>query len=627
LFLERTQLVRSNKLDVIIFLGLWGAACLIWLSQPVRLTYFSLEPSAPNFQSYPFSDALIYDSTAQEFLIGKPIPGDLWVKPLYSFFLAILHLFSGENYARLASLQVAVLAIIPALIYILTTYLDRRLTGFVAALLIIIRERNAMALSDIIQVSHSKLLLSDVFAMGEMILLVLLVVWWLQHPVERRAAPVAAGGMLGLLILTRGHPILMIPFVFLASFVVLKPDLKLWYESSLRLSLGLALVLIPWFLHTYQLTGKFVFQDPSSPYATNDTLVKLYTQSSVSQSPASYQEFQSQAFRSLIEHPTDVIYFTSTHYFHNMIFSYIYLPGSFQIEDLNTYVKRLPFWNRWDGFVPLEARILMLINFAVLALGISVAWKKTSTLILVPLLLGAAYNLSIAVARRSGWRFILPADWVTLIFYAIGLIQVIAIVQSFVKGHVESPDHSDVSLDQRYPSTSHKRWLVMAGLPFFIFALGLIFGHHLFPLLYPAKTTEELLQEYKNTSLAVSNVEFSSLRNFVESKHATVLYGKALYPVYLNANEGMLNFNWSSFSPKPYSRVAFYLIGPQSVSINLPMESPPLRFPDGASVMVIGCKTESGDINALSVLIQGTSPIRYTVDQLSTPACPLSEGN
>jgi len=632
-FIARTNLGRSTKLDVVVFLALWGFACLIWLSQPAKLTYFSLEPKEPNFQIYPFSDALIYDSTAHEFLIGKPIPGDFWVKPLYSLFLALLHLFSGNNYALLVSLQVAILAIIPSFVYMLTTHLDQRLAGLVAALLIIIRERNAMALSNVIQVSHSKLLLSDVFAMGEMIILVWLVVWWLQHPVERRAAPFAVGGMLGLLILTRGHPVLMIPFIFLVGFIVLKPNLRLWYESSLRIILGLSLVLIPWFWHTYQFTGKIAFQDPSSPYARNDTLVKLYTQSSnsavdpVSPNSSSYEEFQSQAFKSMLEHPVDVTYFTSTHYFHNMIFSYLYLPESFQIEDLNAYVKRLPFWNRWDGFIPAETRVLLLLNFAVLSLGISVAWKRVNRLMFAPLVLGAAYNLSIAVARRSGWRFILPADWITLIFYAIGLIQFIVIIQSFVNQRVEQPDGSVISLPPSSESIFHQQSPVMFGLPFFLIAMGLVLGHHLFPLHYPVKNTQELLQDYDSTARVASNPEFASLKTLVQRGDATIFYGRALYPIYLGANEGMVNFNWASFAPKPYKRLAFYLVGPQSTSVNLPMESPPFSFPDGVSVIVVGCKAETGDINALAVLIQGASPIHYIRESFPTPACPLPEPN
>lgn len=628
--LERVSPGESKRTDAIIFFGLWGLASLAWLSQPAMLTYFSLEPAEPNFQSYPFSDSFIYDSTSQEFLIGKPMPADLWVKPIYSLFLAFLHLFAGQNYALVASIQVVILAVIPSLVYALTTYLDKRLAGLAAAFFVIIRERNGIALSDIIQVSHSKLLLSDIFAMGEMILLVLLVVWWLQHPVQRRAVPVAVGGMLGLLILTRGHPILLVPFVFLIGFIVLKPDLKLWVESSLRILFGLALILIPWFWHTYQLTGKITFQDPVSPYAVNDTLVKLYTRSDSStssdQSP-SYAAFQSEAFKSFLERPLEIGYFTATHYFHNAIFSYVYLPQSFQIEDLNRYVRRLPFWDRgWDGSMPAEAWALMSVNFAILAFGISVAWKKVNRLILVPLILGMAYNLSIAVARRSGWRFILPADWVTLVFYTIGLIELIVIIQSLLRQHVQRTNVPDASVLPSFPSTRFGQSIVLSGLPFLGIALVLVWGHQLFPSLYPAKSQPELLQEYQNTSQA-TDIEIADWKNFLQQEGATILHGRAIYPIYFEAEEGMVNFNWPSFAPQPYSRLAFYLIGPQSKSVNLPMDSPPRYFPDGASVIVIGCKIGAGDVNAVSILVQGDTPTYYTSGRSLTPACPSSGSN
>jgi len=219
--------------------------------------------------------------------------------------------------------------------------------------------------------------------------------------------------------------------------------------------------------------------------------------------------------------------------------------------------------------------------------------------------------LSIAVARRSGWRFILPADWITLVFYAIGFVQLIVIIQAAVKQNAERSASSEIYLPQSHPAPSYKKSLAMFGFPFFVIALGLVAGHRLFPLFYPSKSTQELLQQYQSSSYTISNGEFESLQSFLQKDGATIVYGKALYPVYFKANEGLVNFNWPSFAPQPYSRLAFYLIGPQSMSVNLPMESPPASFPDGASVIVIGCKIEAGDINALSVLVVDNTPLVY----------------
>ena len=100
----------SKKIDTLIFIVLWVAAFAIWMGQPARPSYNSLKPTPPNFQGYPFGDAMRYDLAAQSFLIGKPIPADFLVKPLYAFFLSVLHLIAGQNFDEVVMLQVAVLA-------------------------------------------------------------------------------------------------------------------------------------------------------------------------------------------------------------------------------------------------------------------------------------------------------------------------------------------------------------------------------------------------------------------------------------------------------------------------------------------------------------------------------------
>jgi hypothetical protein len=237
-----------------------------------------------------------------------------------------------------------------------------------------------------------------------------------------------------------------------------------------------------------------------------------------------------------------------------------------------------------------------------------------------------AYNLSIAVARRSGWRFILPADWVTLVFYAIGLVELIVIIQALVKQHDRERTVSDAPAGPSLPSTRAGQSIVMSGLPFLCIALGLVWGHRLFPSLYPAKSQPELLQDYQNTSRA-TDTEIADWEDFLKQDDATVLHGRAIYPVYFEAEEGMVNFNWPSFAPQPYGRLAFYLIGPQSKSVNLPMDAPPAYFPDGASVIVIGCKIGAGDVRAVSILIQGDTPTYHTGESSSTPVCPSSSSD
>jgi hypothetical protein len=641
LFVERPDPGTSNRLDPVVFLSLWGLACLIWLNQPARLTHFSMEPTPPNYQSYPFSDALLYDNSAREFLIGEPIPSDFWAKPFYSFFLAVLHLFSGGNYTLLISLQVIILAIIPAFAYLLATQLGTRSAGMVLALLLILRERNALALSNVIQVSHVKLLLSDVFAMGFMILMLWLFFRWAQNSGEHRVTPLIFGGVFSLLVLTRGHPILLLPFILLTVLLVpfARPPLR--WEALALTFFGFILPLLPWFWRNYELTGKLAFQYPISPYSAQ--MSKAYSFDPSTFDPqnlppkfsgesdfAYYNRLQGQAVGFVLEHPEEVAKFIAAHYFHNSILSYIYLPYSFRIEDIRGYVKTEPFWGGWRGELSFQAGILLLINLGMISLGFGYLWKRHEYLAFVPLFFGIGYNLSVSVGRLSGWRFILPADWITLIYYSIGLMQFYHILRSITNQAVSLP-FQEYKLLNTVPSLKRSS-LIGSALFFLSISIALTKGQEIFAYRYPAKTTSQLKEDYSRITQTIpSSVGIVRLDSFLKTNGAVIAYGQALNPSFLAADKERLDdswpvyYFWPSYKPKPFSRVIFNLSGPKSAGVILPMTSPPASFPDGADVIVIGCLAESGEINALAVLIQSASPIHYLSEPFPPPVCPLTD--
>jgi hypothetical protein len=641
LVIERSHLGRSRSLDLLVFLALWAFASLVWLNQPAKLTHFSLEPTPPNYQSYPFSDALLYDHTALEFLIGKPIPSDFWAKPLYSFFLAILHLFSAGDYTFLISLQVMVLAVIPAIGFLLTTRLAARMAGLIVALLLILRERNALALSNVIQVSHVKLLLSDVFAMGFMVLLLWLFFHWVEKPGERRIIPLVFGGILSLLVLTRGHPLILLPLLLCAVLLVPFARAHMRWEALGWTLLGFLLPLLPWFWRNYELTGKLAFQYPVSPYSAQ--MSRAYSFTPIAFDPEDlparhsgesdleyYDRLQGQAFRFAMEHPGEVTKFISAHYFHNLIFSTIYLPYSFQIEDVKEYVKVQPFWSSWVGDLSYQTGILLFINLAVVALGLGTLWKKYKHLAFVPLLLGIGYNLSVSVGRLSGWRFILPADWITLIYYAIGLMQIYFIFRAFTTQE-EYPVPQEHKTRNPVPPLNRFSYAGFA-LFFLLIGFALTHGQELFSQRYPVKTVPQLREDYVRTANSLpSTVSSSSLDHFLKIDGALITYGQAFNVSFLQADQEGLDeswpvyYFWPSYKPRPFSRVIFNLHGPTSAGVILPMQSPPPSFPDGSDVIVVGCLAESGEVNALAVLIQSATPAHYISEPLPTLTCPLSE--
>ncbi|HET9913691.1 MAG TPA: hypothetical protein VFQ13_17495 [Anaerolineales bacterium] len=639
LLIERTNFGRSARFDAIVSVVLWGLTCIIWLNQSADLTWFSMKPTAPNYQSYPFSDALVYDHAAREYLIGKPISSDFWVKPLYAFFLTGLHVFAGENYTLLTSLQVIFLAVIPVFAYLLIVRLGSRTAGLIMALLLMLREHNALMLSNVIQVSHVKLLLSDVFAMGLMVLLLWAFFHWGEKPGERRVMPLVLGGILSLLVLTRGHPIFLLPFLLCAVYLGPVPHFRLRWEAVVLTFLGFLIALLPWLWRNYELTGKLAFQFTDSPYSAQ--ISNLYSSTPRPLDPedlpprysgesdsAYYDRLQKQAIRFTLDHPDQVAEFISAHYFHNLIFSYIYLPHSFRIEGIKDYVKTEPFWNFWQGNLSTEGQVLFFINLSMVALGFGYLWKQHKHLTLVPLFFGVGYNLSVSIGRLSGWRLILPADWITLIYYAAGLTQFYHLLQAFVNREVSPTPQEHRTSDIIHPL---KRLPLIGFTLFFLtLSMALTKGHILFSQRYPDKSVSQLKEDYnKAANIIPSLIPSSLLDDFLKTDGAVIVYGQAQNPSFLVSDQEELKGVWSVFyfwphyRPQPFSRVIFNLSGPKSAGVVLPMESPPSSFPDGADVIVIGCWAESGEINALAVLIQGEMPTHYLSEPFPAPTCSV----
>ncbi|HUE99452.1 MAG TPA: hypothetical protein VMN99_09370 [Anaerolineales bacterium] len=634
--IDRFSLGNERRFDTLVCITLWAAACFLWLGQPARISYNSLQPGYPNFQTYPFGDSLIFDSTAHNFLAGEPIPGDFWFKPLYTLFLAVLHIFSGENYDRMVFFQIVILACIPVMVYLIGWLIGNRTAGFVAGFLIVIRERNEIALSNIIQVSHLKILLSDVFSMGLVVLLTWVILRWLQKPSERRLEPLVIGGVLGLLVLTRGHAILLIPIVLGIIIAAMLFKKSAGLQPALLFAFGAALTLFPWFLRNYERSGTFSLQDPASTYTSQmagiysltpslQLQAESLTRTSSETDLVYYDRLRQQVVDFVIQHPDEVLRFVSAHYFHNVIYSYIYLPQSFRIESLRAYVTTEPFWGPWQGGLSTQSWILLLLNMALIALGIGTAWRKNPYLALIPLVIGMGYNASVSVGRISGWRFILPADWITLIYYSLGLVQVIQLMSFLVSRTAEAEPSADEPPSPRTVIPQPIRITGFAVL-FLLIGMAVPYGNSLFTGRYPEKPAEQLVDDYVSATSGLSHpYSEDDLARFLEQDRAQILSGQAIYPYYLEADQGPINHALPAYKPRPYNRLVIYLSGSVSTNVILPLATPDFTFPDGVDVIVLGCINDVGDIEALSILIRGETPLVYLRVPLPELTCPLPE--
>ena len=642
------------RFDLLVGLFLWSSAFLIWTLEPLTPDYFAPAPRAPNYEIYPYSDAALHDVNAQELLIGEGFPG-ISRKPLYVLFLTLLHAVGGQSYNSVITLQVGVLALIPVAIYWLTKDLHMRLSGIIAAGLMILRERNAISLSGEIRVSHSKLLMSDMPAVLAIMILTWLVVRWLKNPGERKILPLWIGGALGLLMLLRPQFSLLIPIVLLVTILsFLHKPLSGFIYCGL-IGIGILLTLSPWMLRSYNISGKLTLNDPiQMAFLTEQYHLHPQTESLELNPGESVSEFNTRINSYLrdfiLKNPSYVGKFIFSHFLHNQIEMIQILPLSpwivsnpgsdlFPYWHQNTeklwreccsvqaYVFTHKFWDPWLKSIEVNILVPILINLGIISLGIAVAHHKNQLLAWLPLLICLAYSFSTAIGRYSGWRLVLPADWVVLLYFSMGLGQVLFWLHRYYFRNQEYLIENGIESISNRPGRHSQPQLQFPWRKSFVLSLVLI-GFGIVPLVVEATIPKRYQATFTPYSLSSEFHSFTEqeIQAFLSNSSAVIANGRALYPKHYPARQGEPGESWEAFLVRDYPRLGFFMVGSFKGNVILPMESPPESFPHASDVIVLGCQQESFlDAAAVKIWsVDGQQSWTIFRDSLSVLTCPLT---
>lgn len=593
----------KRRLDMALFLLLWLIAAVFWVAEPQPPTFFAPGPYPPNEELYPFSDSAGYDLSAQYALIGQGLANRAHVdKPLLSAFLAGLHLLVGQDQSLLMNMQAALLAVLPALLYLLVRSLLNRSAALMAASLMIFHGVNAIAASRYIQTSSPKLIMSE-FPLA--VLLALFVIWlvrWLNYPGRDWIAPLTVGGTLSLATLVRHNVWLLVAATPLLAVPAFWRRWRAWLVSVLLMMGMLFLTVLPWMWRTTQVIGTpFYFLGPlrgvvwtnrylpalntPTPLSTlpTPTVTPMAANGETVPAPASVSAPGSDMTKKLTRAAT----FVSAHFLHNLTASVFILPLMPVFEDLEHILRGVfPFWQLpWDGTIPPLALLVLIFNLFLIALGAAVAWRRWGYIGWIPLAVFVAYLLSCAVARTSGGRYIVPVAWIMLVYYAMGWVEILNWLRILLGA--DGKDWGERSTDLR---TGRTGWLrsMFSGLLFLAVGSFPLVVDVAFPRVYPEQSEIELLKELDRSGILIqSGLNFETLAEFAAAEDAWVARGRALYPRFYLQDQGEAE-NYTRI--RPYPRLTFSLIGTQlNRGVILPSETIP-ELPNGADVLVIGCK-------------------------------------
>jgi hypothetical protein len=226
---------------------------------------------------------------------------------------------------------------------------------------------------------------------------------------------------------------------------------------------------------------------------------------------------------------------------------------------------------------------------------LSLAGKRWRLAGLIPALIEILYFLANALARTSGSRYLVPADWAVYFYYGLGFIQLAEWLLTLINRHKQPI--SEISLDDPI-GWRHQGWVTPV-ISLFILGFIMPLMGVLIPQRYPILNKSEAYQSLQSqVQLIDYGFTRQEIQEFLSNPDSVVLQGRFLYPRYFLANEGLCTKCFildAASRNRSYPRLTFVLLGPFSAGVVVDMKELPENFrrldlSQAPDVWVVGCK-------------------------------------
>jgi hypothetical protein len=543
-------LKKYRLIPVLIFF----TAVLIWGLTPMPNHFFSLQPMAPSYQPFPYSDARFYDLGGISILRGYGIYFyESYDKPLYMVFLAILHFFAGFNYTIMTWLQILILAFIPVILFTLGEKFHNTAFGIFLSLVIIIRQRNAIILSHNISSINPKLFMTEEFTLLGVILFAYLVFIWIRD--RKIWLALLCGGCIGATSLIRFNSLLLFPVIIcLIVPVFWGMGKKLLLSHLSAYTLAFLALLIPWAISSVNPNGTpwllFRLQNIiNERYGNINSSIREFRKSGLSEMGMAAVKLEgnevvvlqlsrlqdrvaNEYIKGVLSQNTTtmlvkennnqdgIVYRFLYHLFHNFSTSVMSLPDSLVYDDLN-HLSQHAYWidlGGWRGDLSVIQTGLIFLNLCLIAIGLGYSWVHHSWVGMIPMIVFIGYSLSLSVAMNSGGRYLTPMDWIIYFYYGLAIVVIVQFVYKVLTGKVQSQPVSLDSGGARQIPDRQKLGFSLAGI---ICLASLIpIANFIIPVM---------------TASARNRADVQTVRESIsaqENSGVSIIYGEILYPYY-----------------------------------------------------------------------------------------------
>jgi len=281
---------------------------------------------------------------------------------------------------------------------------------------------------------------------------------WFTNPRNHIWAAIA-GGILGLAALIRFTPVFILPGILLTYLICNRKKPKTFIIGIAVFLLTFCLSFAPFMVTANGADGTNYYlakiQDViSSRYSNKQTIT---TTNNLQQPRETTPLTQSTALVYTQQNIAQTSKFAILlHFVNNEASSIAILPVNFSLLSLKDQVG-LPIWKNtqpgpiWTSNLSVQNGILLLINFIFIVLGIGIALKKFGIAGLAPLLIQVGYHLGNAVSKTSGGRYLEAVNWVTLLYFSMGILSIIVWLITLCKPalRIKSIRHEEIVTNGR----------------------------------------------------------------------------------------------------------------------------------------------------------------------------------
>ncbi|MFN2119168.1 MAG: hypothetical protein ACK2T0_02100, partial [Anaerolineales bacterium] len=588
----------SSRLDLWICILLWLAAAALWLAVPISVMrnsfYAPIDP--PSYQPFPNSDAGYYDSMAESLFVGYPYQGEIPSRPLYVVLLAALHLVVGERYQLIIAGQTLLLALIPVAFYLLGRRLHSRAAGVIVASMAIFREFTSLLVSSQTRVSNTKTLLVDLPTLLLILTACLAAFRWYR----RRDVPSAliAGGAFGVLMLLRTQAAAILALLLPLSLVVYGRFGAPWVRGALTFMAGILLVVAPWLVHNFLVSGQLAFDAPFQ-YQIIASQYRYTGNLDINSIDLQGKSLAGIVLAFAVRDPMFVLGFIANHSLATQIGGLLVLP---LLEPFNGLLEPVNlYWLDWTGHPGAANLVLMVVYLGIIALGLASVWRRLRWLGLTPLAFSLGYSLANGLGRFSGWRYDLPADWIAYLYFGLGMAELLSLLAAYFGARSR---RLYMPLESYAGLPASRKLLVLPALGLVLIGALPWMAQGIAMPRYAADSRPRLLDAIAASPAAGElGLTRSQLAGYMDEPGGVLEIGRVLYPRYFSRDLGLASAHpWPAYAPRDFPRLGFILLNASRHDVVLPLRGAPRDFENATDAIVLGCERD-GFIEARLVFL------------------------